>query len=138
MKSKKPLPAECASVLEAMDQAWAQDCGRDVASGGPADAGLWGPHLDVCPKCRGAAEQLRRLDRSLQFGLEQLASRLDPPSEARIEETLRRVSETGPERILFRRLKRPVRILLWTAFYALTLLACMVLATALYKALKPF
>ena len=57
-------------------------------------------------------------------------------SEEKVAETLRRVHEEVPELQLIRRVRRPLRIILWGTFYALMLLACVALAAVLYKALR--
>ena len=89
-------------------------------------------HLQVCSECRSAATDLERLHRSLRGGFHELERGVSLPSEERIDAIIRRVDEDSGARIL-RRLRRPLRIVLWGAFYGFILLLCCVLAVALFK-----
>jgi len=89
-------------------------------------------HLQVCSECRNAATDLERLHHSLRGGFHELERGVSLPSKERIEQIIRRVDDDSGARLL-RRLRRPLRIVLWGAFYGFTLLLCCVLAVALFK-----
>lgn len=110
--------------------------GRHAAGWREAGWAAFAAHLESCPDCRREANALRRIDRALTNGFSSLGEILGPPSDRIIEETVRRVRETPPEVQLIRRVRRPLRIILWGVFYAFTLLASYALAVALLKALR--
>jgi len=131
MKEKR-VPVDCASVLETLDSRWAET----PLSSPSGEAQAVAEHLDRCPECRGAADDLRRMDECLRTGFRELETIVGAPSRERIEETIRRVREASPDAELIRKIRRPLRIILWGTFYGFTLVACSLLAWALYKALK--
>lgn len=92
-------------------------------------------HLLTCVDCRSEAEEIHQLDKAVEEIFRSLKHKLPVPAEERIEETLRRLREEPVEVEVLRRIRRPLRIVLWGAFYAFTLLAACVLAFALYKAI---
>jgi hypothetical protein len=118
------------------------------SAGGPlSDASLCGPplqpipssvseHLRTCPQCRGEAQEICHLDSILSGGFSSWEACVGQPSDELVASTLARVQEEAPEATLFRRLRRSTRLLLWGLFYAFTLLASMILAVALYRAVR--
>lgn len=93
-------------------------------------------HLGSCPECRGEVSSLDGIDRKLLKGFETLDGLVGAVPEERLAETLRRLREESPEVLLIRRIRRPLRIILWGVFFAFTLLASCLLAVALYRALR--
>lgn len=118
----------CADALEALRSRWVD--GKDAAGAGdPAS------HLESCPACRSVAEEIEVIDAHVARGLGYLGSLAERPLDERVDEIIRRIREEQLDANLIRRVRRPIRILLWIAFYFFTLLAAFVLATAVYKAL---
>jgi len=76
------------------------------------------------------------LDKAVAVFFQDLDGKVSTPTKERIEETLLRLRERPVEVEVLRRIRRPLRIILWGTFYAFTLLAASVLALALYKAIK--
>jgi len=93
-------------------------------------------HLRTCADCRREARKVARLDRALARSLSTLGRIVGDPSQERIDATLQCLRETPPEVALLRRIRKPLRMILWGAFLGLTLLAFSYLAFALYRAIK--
>jgi hypothetical protein len=93
-------------------------------------------HLKACACCQKDARDFDQVNGALLSGFSALVRVMDLPTRERMDEIIRKVREEPAEAQLLKRLRRPFRIILWTAFYAFTLLACSVLAVALYRALK--
>ncbi len=131
MRDKNPN-VNCARILETLDASWVDrpslsrvELAEEVAS-----------HLESCSNCQVAADDLRRMDDCLRNGFRAVSDFVGPPSTEAIEGTIRRVREASPEAELLRKVRRPTRMILWGIFYAFTLIACSLLAVALFKAIK--
>jgi anti-sigma factor RsiW len=126
------LPSQpCSELDEALERSWADASGPDLLKLEPSLV----EHLEACPRCRREADAIREVDARLSSGLGVLVETVPLPSPERIAETIRRVEEASEARLI-RRLRRPLRIVLWGAFFAFTLLASSVLALAIYRALR--
>lgn len=90
-------------------------------------------HLEHCPTCRQEADELDRLGQSLEVGLHSLCSAIAETMDEGIEGTLRQIREEPRDARLLRRVRRPLRFVLWLGFLAFTLLASALLAVAVYK-----
>lgn len=133
--------ADCAPAMEALRNSW-----LDRPLPGEKSASLEGPaaspqrdamdHLKACARCQKDARDFDQVNGALLSGFSALVRVMDLPTRERMDEIIRKVREEPAETQLLKRLRRPFRIILWTAFYAFTLLACSVLAVALYRALK--
>ncbi|MBI4602984.1 MAG: hypothetical protein HY721_13585 [Planctomycetes bacterium] len=134
MKEPTVDSVTCLEVQDALREDWAGAPGQRLEGAEPLPVAVTF-HIEGCMTCRGMAEEIRRLDRELGSSLEALASGIEAPSQERIDDTLRRLSEEDPAARLLRKLKRPLRLVLWGTLYAFTLLLCSVLAVALYKAI---
>ena len=122
----------CAHVQDHLLRRWADDIQLP-----PTPEPAWlADHLASCSRCRGHAGDLTRLDAVLASGFRAVGGIVGVPSDGQIQETIRRVREEPVEVETIRRIRRPVRVILWGVFYAFTLVACCVLAVALYRALK--
>jgi predicted anti-sigma-YlaC factor YlaD len=93
-------------------------------------------HLARCSACRSEADALRHLHRMLENGFSRLLQQVAPLSDDVLQETVRRVREDSPEVQCLRRIRRPLRLILWGVLYAFTLLGVSVLAVALYRVLR--
>jgi hypothetical protein len=119
----------CAEAMEALRSRWVDGKHNDGDSD-PAS------HVESCPACRRMAEEIELLDVHVARGLGYLGSLAESPPGERVDEIIRRIREEQLDTTLIRRVRRPIRILLWIAFYSFTLLAAFVLATAVYRALQ--
>jgi len=148
MRKKRDMPFGCIEVREALEARVLEGGDVTLSPWNPGDSTLAEPlesgsraagslaaHLRTCVDCRRSATDLERLHRSLLMGFRRLSSDVPPLSEERIGETIRQV-QSDVSLDLWRRLRRAVRLIVWTAFYAFTLLAASLLAVALYQALK--
>ena len=143
MSAKPPTRGDCADAREGLRERW---LARELAgtateatrkgSGAPDDPDPLDEHLETCAACRGEAEEILFLDASLERGFRLLGDRALGPDESRIEETVRHIREGCEDADLLRKIRRPIRILLWTTFYLFTLLACLTLAVAVIRALR--
>ena len=130
---------DCNSALEKLDASWLEDPPVHLStraipgleSGGEGDD--LAIHLASCPACRRAADDMLRLDEHLRNGFLDLESVVASPRPGVVDETLRRVREPETGADLLRKIRRPVRVILWGAFYAFTLAASSVLAYAVYR-----
>lgn len=147
MSAKAPLHGDCADVREGLRERWlawglsGASTVREatVESSGASTAHDRDPldeHLETCSACKSEADEILFLDASLERSFRLLGDRAPGPDESRIEETVRRIREGFEEGDLIRRVRRPIRVLLWTTFYLFTLLACLTLLVAVIKALK--
>ena len=130
MKAKDSPLSPCKEFTEALGHSWADAAGRDFTE----FDGALRRHIDQCPGCRREADSLVEVDASLASGLSMLVNSFDLPSPERVADTIRRI-EAGSEAQLIRKLRRPLRLVLWSALYGFVLLAASVLAVAVYKAL---
>ncbi len=137
----KPTTTDCSKVESFLSERWVERSGgssADAAIEGSIDSG-WteklGEHLSVCSRCRGVADEIQRVDASLERGFHALGGSLGPPTLARIEATIDRLRSSSPGAELIRKVRRPFRLVLWGAFYAFTLVACCALAVAVYRAI---
>lgn len=139
MSSKQTHP-DCSRVESFLDNHWADRPHSSIAGNwdpllnAPSLPPGIGEHLSACPRCRGVAEEIRRVDVSLQKSFDTLGGLMGPPCMGPIEATIVRLREAGPDVTLIRKVRRPLRMLLWSCFYAFSLLACCALAVAAYKA----
>lgn len=122
---------DCSSAQSHLENAWV-DSPRLLV---PESDDALSAHLDSCARCRGLNDEFQRVDASLTHSFDALAQLVSDPRSDQFEELLRRIRETTPEARLRRRLRRAVRVVLWGAFYALTLLACTALAVTLARVL---
>ena len=139
MSPKSHFHGDCAEAREELLERWLTGTVREATaegSGAPDDPSPLDEHLETCAACRGEAEEILFLDASLERGFRLLGDRALGPDESRIEETVRHIREGFEEADLLRKIRRPIRILLWTSFYLFTLLACLTLAVAVIRALK--
>jgi predicted anti-sigma-YlaC factor YlaD len=127
-RDRLPSP-DCTAAREALREEWIGGPPRGLA------AREVHAHVEACVACRGEALNLSRIDSTLFAGLSLLVERAPPLTEERIAETIRRASEEAFESRLLRRVRRPFRLVLWTAFFLFTLLAACLLAVAVFKAL---
>ena len=118
----------CAEARKALRSRWVDGKEADGRSD-PAS------HVESCAECRSMAEEIELLDVHVARGLGYLGSLVDGPPDERVDEILRRIGEEQLDATLIRRVRRPIRILLWIAFYSFTLLAAFVLAAAVYRAI---
>jgi hypothetical protein len=141
MKREKAPSGPCGETLEALQTEWLNGPrGRDRNERGlPGrrlpDHGPAATHLAACPECRSVADEIDLLDRQIAVGFLHLRSLVKDPSEETVDELIRRIREDDADSKLIRRIRRPIRILLWITFYSFTLLACLLLAAAVYRAL---
>ncbi len=139
MSSKQTRP-DCSRVESFLDNCWADRPHSSIAGNhdpllnAPGLPPGIGEHLSSCPRCRGIAEEIRRVDVSLQNSFETLGGFMGPPCMGSIEATIVRLREAGPDVTLIRKVRRPLRMLLWGSFYAFSLIACCALAITAYKA----
>ena len=120
--------SDCAEALEALRSRWID--GKESA--GDSDPAS---HLESCPSCRSMADEIEILDIHVARGLGYLGSLVEGTRDERVDEIIRRIREEKLDSNLIRRMRRPIRILLWIAFYSFTLLAALVLAAAVYRAI---
>jgi hypothetical protein len=92
-------------------------------------------HLATCPDCRRELDSIVRLDDSLRAGLRLLATSVPAPAEERIDRVLETLREEAFEIRRLRRLRRGLRLVLWSAFFGFALLAACLLAVAVYRAI---
>ena len=92
-------------------------------------------HIETCSSCRRELDSIVRLDDSLRAGLRLLATSVPAPAEERLARVLETLREEGLEVRRLRRLRRGLRLVLWSAFYGFALLAACLLAIAVYRAL---
>lgn len=136
MKRERDPSGPCLEAREAIQTEWLDGppdqgrTGRGLHGHGPAAA-----HLAACPECRSVADELDLLDKQIAGGFLHLGSLVKGPSEETVDDVIRRIREDGAGSKLIRRIRRPIRILLWITFYSFTLLACLLLAAAVYRAL---
>jgi hypothetical protein len=138
MSPRPPLHEDCSGVRERLRERWLAWGPGGASAVWEAAAESRGPldeHLDSCPACRSEADELLFVDAALGRSFRLLGDRA-PPDESRIEETVRRLRDGSEGADLIRKVRRPIRILLWTTFYLFTLLACLTLAVAVIRALK--
>jgi len=126
MTKEQKSPLQCAEVQERLRERWVHGLADDSTES----------HLLTCLECRDEANELDRLDKAVAVFFQDLDGKVSTPTKERIEETLLRLRERPVEVEVLRRIRRPLRIILWGTFYAFTLLAASVLALALYKAIK--
>ena len=120
--------SDCAEALEALRSRWID--GKESAGGSdPAS------HIESCPACRSMADEIEILDVHVARGLGYLGSLVEGTRDERVDEIIRRIREEQLDSNLMRRVRRPIRILLWIAFYSFTLLAAFILAAAVYRAI---
>jgi hypothetical protein len=143
--TRLPTDGTCAAVREEIRERWLamtleRAGGRDDPGAAAApDLGrvpkqALQEHFEACPECRSEADELLFVDASLERSFRHLGERTPAPGESRMEETVRLLR--GPvEAELIRKIRRPIRFLLWTAFYLFTLLASLTLAVAVMRAL---
>jgi hypothetical protein len=131
--NEKKSTVDCSAALEVLDARWTGSPLSTAAANASAADDL-AAHLERCPDCRSAAEDLERMDACLRTGFRELESLVGSPTREQIEETIRRVSGESPDAELIRKVRRPLRMILWGAFFAFTLLAVFVLARAIYEA----
>ena len=93
-------------------------------------------HIEDCPSCQQEADELDRLGQSLQMGLDSLCGAISETMSQDIEGTLQRIRELSGHARFLRRIRRPFRLVLWISFLAFSLLASVMLAVAVYQALK--
>ena len=93
-------------------------------------------HIEDCPSCQQEADELNQLGQSLQVGLDSLCGAISETMSQDIEGTLQRIRELSGNARFLRRIRRPVRLVLWISLLAFSLLASVVLAVAVYQALK--
>ena len=144
MKDRRKDRVHCAEIRYFLRENWAAGASAvHLAEEEPTAAydtaackSIIEAHLASCGSCRGEAQMLQDLDSSLRSGLAALGERTSPLTRERISETIRRTREESSEAQLIRRIRRPLRILLWGIFYAFTLLASLALAVAVYKAIQ--
>jgi hypothetical protein len=117
----------CAEAQEALLAHWVDGAGEALEAKA---------HLASCATCRGLAEEIDLIEAQLARGLDRLGSLVGTPPDERVEEIIRRIREEKLDSKFIRMVRRPVRILLWIAFYSFTLLAAFVLAAAVYRALR--
>jgi hypothetical protein len=127
-----PSDTSCSEVRETLRARWLESPTGPAATA-PLPEGPVGEHLETCTACRSEAEELTFIDASLEEGFRRLSLALSDPAPARIEETVRRLRERSEDAELIRKVRRPIRILLWITFYFFALLACFVLARAVLK-----
>ena len=118
----------CEDAVKALRSLWVD--GKET--GGGSDPSQ---HIESCASCRSIAEEIELLDVQVARGLGYLGSLAETAPDERLDEIIRRIGEEQLDAKLIRRVRRPLRILLWIAFYSFTLLAAFLLAAAVYKAL---
>ena len=101
----------------------------------PVDTAILG-HISGCRSCRREADELGRLGRSLQIGLDRLGRVVGSTMDDGIETTLQKVLEESRDAKSLRRVRRPLRLVLWLSLLAFTFIACLLLSVALYRALQ--
>jgi hypothetical protein len=126
MKKERESRHRCAEVQERLRTSWVDGLSKDSTES----------HVLTCIDCQDEANDLDRLDKSVEEFFKGLRGDISAPTKERIDATLLRLREEPVEVQVLRRIRRPLRIILWGAFYAFTLLAASVLAVALYKAIK--
>ena len=93
-------------------------------------------HIEDCPSCQQEADELNQLGQSLQVGLDSLCGAISETMSQDIEGTLQRIRELSGNARFLRRIRRPVRLVLWISLLAFSLLASVILAVTVYQALK--
>jgi hypothetical protein len=126
MNENRDSSLDCTRFLALLEEAWV---GANRVELSPEASG----HIDSCPECRGAAQSVQNIDSSLRQGFAELGDWVGPPSPARMEETLRLICPPAIDADVIRRMRRPLRLLFWSLFFAFTLLGCFALAVAVLK-----
>ena len=93
-------------------------------------------HIEDCPSCQQEADELDQIGQSLQLGLDSLCGAISETMTQDIEGTLARIRELSGKARILRRIRRPLRFVLWISLLAFSLLLSVILAVTVFRALK--
>lgn len=86
-----------------------------------------------CPACRDEASAIQHLDRILKSGLQSAAQQRPSLSAERLAQTLEQLRGEPSEIRVSRRLRRGMRVVLWSTLYAFLFLGASALFVALFR-----